>query len=218
VIDLTSLVGAAWSRIADMNFPRTNVNVVPLPDGTLLVIGGQRNGKWNTNPGAVLEAEIYDPQNNTWTPTAPMMFPRQYHSIAVLLPDGRVLSAGGVDPSGVPQRDQRNMEIFSPGYLSMGPRPAITNVPANVAYGASFDIDTPDASLIASVVLLRPASVTHHTDAGARYIKIPILSRTASRLTLRAPANGNIAPPGYYMAFIVNNDNVPSIARFVRLS
>jgi plastocyanin len=218
VIDLTTLVGAAWSRVADMNFPRTNVNVVPLPDGTLLVIGGQRNGKWNTNPGAVLEAEIYDPQTNTWTPTAPMMFPRQYHSIAVLLPDGRVLSAGGVDPSGVPQRDQHNMEIFSPGYLSMGPRPTITNAPANVSYGASFDIDTPDASQIASVVLLRPASVTHHTDAGARYIKIPILSRTASRLTLRAPANGNIAPPGYYMAFIVDGDNVPSIARFVRLS
>jgi hypothetical protein len=110
------------------------------------------------------------------------------------------------------------MEIFSPAYLSMGARPAITNAPANVAYGASFDIDTPDASQIVSVALLRPASVTHHTDAGARYIKIPILSRTASRLTLRAPADGNIAPPGYYMAFIVNGNNVPSIARFVRLS
>lgn len=218
VIDLTSLGGAAWSRIADMNFPRTNVNSVLLPDGTILVIGGQRNGKWNPNPGAVPEAEIYDPQNNTWTPTAPMTFPRQYHSIAVLLPDGRVLSAGGVDPSGVPQRDQRNMEIFSPAYLSMGPRPTITTAPANIAYGTSFDVDTPDASRIASVVLLRPASVTHHTDAGARYIKILISSRTASRLTLGAPANGNIAPPGYYMVFIIDGNGVPSVARFVRIS
>lgn len=216
-IDLTLLGGATWGRIGDMNFPRTNVNAVLLPDGTILVIGGQRNGKWSANPGAVLEAEIYDPQNNTWTPTAPMTFPRQYHSIAVLLPDGRVLSAGGVDPSGVPQGDQRNMEVFSPPYLSMGPRPTITTAPLNIAYGANFDIDTPDASRIASVVLLRPASVTHHTDAGARYIKIPILSRTVSRLTLRAPVNGNIAPPGYYMAFIIDDDGVPSVARLMRI-
>ncbi|HEU4387773.1 MAG TPA: galactose oxidase-like domain-containing protein [Blastocatellia bacterium] len=218
MIELTSTVGAAWTRIADMNFPRTNVNAVLLPDGTILVIGGQRNGKWNPDPGPVLEAEIYDPRANTWTATAPMMFPRQYHSVAVLLPDGRVMTAGGVDPSGVPQRDQRNMEIFSPPYLFFGTRPVITTAPGNVAYGANFDIDTPDTTRVDSVALLRPASVTHHTDAGARYIKVPISSRTASRLTVQAPANGNIAPPGYYLLFIVDSDGVPSEGSFVRLS
>ncbi|MGH8584458.1 MAG: galactose oxidase-like domain-containing protein [Gammaproteobacteria bacterium] len=217
-IDLTALGGAAWGRVADMNFPRTNVNAVPLPDGTLLVIGGQRNGKWNTNPGVVLEAEIYDPRTDTWTPAAPMQFPRQYHSVAVLLPDGRVLAAGGVDPSGVPERDQRNMEVFSPGYLALGARPVITAVPGNIAYAVNFDVDTPDTAGIDTVVLLRPASVTHHTDAGARYIKLPIHARTAVRLTVGAPAHGAIAPPGHYMLFIVDGDGVPSVARFIRMA
>lgn len=217
-IDLTSLAGASWTTVAPMNFARTNVNAVLLPDATILVIGGQRNGKWNTDPGAVLEAEIYDPRTDTWAPTAPMMFPRQYHSVAVLLPDGRVLTAGGVDPSGVPEPDQRNMEVFSPAYLSMGGRPAIATSPANIAYGASFNIDTADASRIDSVVLLRPASVTHHTDAGLRYVKLPIQSRTAAVLTVGAPGDGNIAPPGYYMLFIVDGDGVPSVANFVRIS
>lgn len=218
-IDLTVMgTGTTWSRIADMNFPRVNVNAVLLPDGRILVIGGQRNGKWNTDPGAVLETEIYDPATNSWSVGAAMMFPRQYHSIAVLLTDGRVLSAGGVDPRpGITERDQRNMEIYSPSYLSMGTRPVITSAPAGAGWAGSFDIDTPDSSQIDSVVLIRPASITHHTDAGQRYIRIPILSRTAGRLTVSAPANGNIAPPGYYMLFIVDTNGIPSIARFIRI-
>ena len=218
-IELTAVgPGAAWTRLPDMGFPRTNVNVVLLPDGTLLVIGGQRNGQWNSDPGAVLEAEIYDPRAGTWTPAAPMAFPRQYHSVAVLLPDGRVLSAGGVDPSpGAPNRDQRALELFSPPYLSMGARPTITAAPPTAAYGAAFAVNTPDAARIDSVSLLRPASQTHHTDADRRYIKIPIQSGTATRLNVGAPANGNIAPPGYYMLFIVDSDGIPSVGRFVRI-
>jgi plastocyanin len=219
MINLTSLGGAAWTRLADMNFPRINVNAVLLPDGTILVLGGQRNGKWNADPGAVLEGEIYDPDTNTWTPTAPMEFPRQYHSIAVLLPDGRVLTAGGVDPRpAIVNRDQRSMELFSPPYLSMGPRPVITTAPGTAGYGTSFDIDSPDASRIGSVVLLTPGSVTHHTDAGLRHIKIPILSRTAAQLTVQAPADGNVAPPGFYMLFLVDLDRIPSIAHFIRIN
>ncbi len=166
----------------------------------------------------MLEPEIYDPRADTWTPVAPMAFPRQYHSIAVLLPDGRVLTAGGIDPSpGVTERDQRAMEVFSPAYLSRGPRPVITNAPANVAYGADFDIDSPDADDIDSVVFLRPCSMTHHTDAGQRVVRLEIRSRDPGTLTLGAPANGNVAPPGYYMLFIVSATGVPSEAHFVRI-
>lgn len=210
--------GLTWTRTADMNFPRVNVNGVLLPDGTILVIGGQRNGKWNSDPGAVLETEIYDPSTNTWYIAGSMQFPRQYHSIAVLLPDGRVLAAGGVDPRPTTiQRDQRNMEIFSPAYLSMGTPPTISTAPGTITWEINFNIDSPASSSIESVVLIRPASVTHHTDAGQRYIKIPIVSRTASSLTVKAPVDANIAPPGYYMLFIINTDRIPSIAKFINM-
>ncbi|HEV2951952.1 MAG TPA: galactose oxidase-like domain-containing protein, partial [Actinomycetota bacterium] len=220
LIDLTQLAPPpAWTRTADMNFARTNVNAVLLPDGTVFVVGGQRNGKWNADPQPVLEAEIYDPRDDSWAVTAPMGFPRQYHSVAVLLPDGRVLTAGGVDPSpGIVERDQRSMEVFSPAYLSRGPRPVITAVPANVAFGADFDVDTPDADDVDSVVFLRPCSVTHHTDAGQRHVRLEIRSRDPASLTVRAPANGNVAPPGYYMLFLVSAMGVPSEARFVRIA
>jgi hypothetical protein len=81
-IGLTALTPTpAWSRTADMNFPRVNVNAVLLPDGNVLVIGGQRAGKWNADPQPVLEPELYDPRTNTWTVLPPMQHPRQYHSI-----------------------------------------------------------------------------------------------------------------------------------------
>jgi hypothetical protein len=218
-IDLTALAPApAWARTADMHFPRTNVNAVLLPDGTVLVIGGQRNGKWNSDPQAVLEAEIYDPRTDTWTVQPPMEHPRQYHSVAVLLPDGRVLSAGGVDPRpGIVERDLRSMEVFSPPYLFRGPRPTITAAPASAAYGTTFDVDSPDAGDVDSVVLMRPGAVTHHTDAGQRYVKLEITGRAAGRVSVRAPADGNLAAPGYYMLFVVKADGVPSEAAWVRL-
>lgn len=221
-IDLSTLAPEpSWNRGADMNYPRTNVNGTLLPDGTVLVVGGQRAGKWNaTDPKPVLVPEIYDPQHGTWTTMAPMLHPRQYHSEAVLLPDGRVLSAGGIDPTkgGPPARDQRYLEVFSPPYLGRGPRPSITGVPAHAAYGANFDITTPDAARVASVALLRPCAMTHHTDAGQRYIKLKITGTAANKVTVHAPDNGRVAPPGHYMLFIVDTSGIPSIATFVQIS
>ena len=221
-IDVTRLSPApAWQRNppADMTFPRTNVSGVLLPDGTILAVGGQRNGKWSADPQPVLPAEIYHPATNQWTPTAPMAHPRQYHSIAVLLPDARVLTAGGIDPTlgGAPARDQRYLEVFTPSYLMRGPRPTITAAPASVPYGAVFDIQTPDAGTIDTVTLLRPCAMTHHTDAGQRYIKLPITGRDPGRIHVMAPADGDTAPPGYYMLFILDAAGVPSVASFIRL-
>ncbi|SCY11334.1 Multicopper oxidase with three cupredoxin domains (includes cell division protein FtsP and spore coat protein CotA) [Nitrosospira sp. Nl5] len=210
------IAGSAWARIADMNFGRTNVNAVVLPTGKILIVGGHSNGqKWSPTP--VLETETYDPATDTWTPGAPLNFPRQYHSVCILLPDGRILAAGGVAP-GTADADQHSVELYSPGYLSLGARPAISNAPSAVAYANSFTIDTPQAADINAIVLIAPISVTHHTDAGQRYIKLPIDSRTATAVETTAPANGNIAPPGFYMLFVVDNQGVPSEARFVEIS
>ena len=99
----------------------------------------------------------------------------------------------------------------------MGALPTITTAPATVGWGSNFNIDSPNSNMIDSVVLISPASMTHHTDAGQRYIKIPIVSRTAASLTVTAPANANIAPPGYYLLFIVDSSGVPSVAKFIRV-
>jgi plastocyanin len=221
IIDVSTFTPSpAWVRTADMNHKRTNVNAVLLPDGTVLVVGGQRNGKWAASPDPVLETEIYDPDTDTWTQTAPLAFPKQYHSIAVLLPDGRVLAAGGIDPTlgGAPARDQRHMEVFEPPYLSAGSPPAIGSAPATASFGSSIVINTPDAASIQSVALLRPGAVTHHTDAGQRYVKLAITGTTASSVTVDAPADGLIAPPGFWMLFLVNTAGVPSVAHWIQLS
>lgn len=165
----------------------------------------------------MLETEIYDPATDTWTVGAPLNFPRQYHSVCVLLPDGKVLAAGGVAP-GTTDPDQHSMELYSPGYLSLGTRPASANAPPAVTYASIFVIETPQAADINAIALIAPIAVTHHTDAGQRYIKLPIRSRTATTLETAAPAHGNIAPPGYYMLFVVDNQGVPSEARFVLIS
>ncbi|MGV8711907.1 MAG: galactose oxidase-like domain-containing protein [Nitrosomonas sp.] len=210
------IAGSTWTRIADMTTGRTNVNAVVLPTGRILIIGGHSNGqKWSPTP--VLETEIYDPATNAWTVGAPLNFPRQYHSVCVLLPDGKIVSAGGVAP-GTADPDQHSMELYSPGYLSLGTRPVIVNAPPAVSYGNIFVIETPEAMDIAAIALLAPIAVTHHTDAGQRYIKLPIRSRTVSTLETAAPAHGNIAPPGYYMLFVINDQGAPSVARFVSIS
>ncbi|WP_157731532.1 Kelch repeat-containing protein [Azotobacter chroococcum] len=158
-IDLTDPATAAWSRGADMAFPRVNVTVVLLPNGHLLVVGGQRNGKWAADPQPVLEAEIYDPANNVWTTQAPMLHPRQYHSVAVLLPDGRVLVTGGIDPTlgTTPMRDQRSMELFSPPYLGGGSRPSITSAPASATWGAAMSIGTRSRAMSTASCCCGPA-------------------------------------------------------------
>ena len=84
----------AWRPVADMNFPRTYHVLTLLPDGTVLVTGGSRVKDRGVDANAVLEAEIWSPTLESWTIAAAAQVPRLYHESAVLLPDGRVLSAG----------------------------------------------------------------------------------------------------------------------------
>lgn len=222
-IDLTNL-GAApvWKRAPDLTFGRTNVSGVMLPNGTTLAIGGQTKGKKEKEPGVVLTPELFDPVANTWTKQATMKKPRQYHSVAVLLPDGRVVAAGGINPAIASDKekagDQFNMEIFSPPYLFAGKRPVVTSNPASVTYGGTADIGVDVAvTEIASVTLVSPQAVTHHTDGDQRFVRLKVVGSAGGKLQVAMPANGNIAPPGFYMLFAVNQKGVPSIGKFVHI-
>jgi hypothetical protein len=205
----------AWRSTASMAFPRAYENLTLLPDGTVLASGGMTTSDGVDLSKAVLPAEIWDPTTETWRTVAALQNGREYHSTALLLPDGRVLMAGGGQLPGTPAVDQTNAEIYSPPYFFKGTRPTITSAPATVQYNSTFTVQTPDASSIQSVALIRTPSVTHAFDQNQRFQKLSFTQSSGS-LTVAAPLTSNLAPPGYYMLFILNTNGVPSVARFVR--
>ena len=212
-----------WRSVAAMANPRVMPDAVLLPDGTVLVVNGSAAGWAHDANQPVFEAECFDPVAGTWTTCCERRVPRLYHASALLLPDGRVLTAGSDEIYNIEpfHRHEFRIEVFSPPYLFRGERPRFdsdtTAVPDRVAYGSTFNVRTPDAASIGSVALMRPGAATHSMNMEQRYVGLRIASRSTSRLTLEAPPNGRIAPPGYYMLFLVSSEGVPSTARFLRV-
>jgi hypothetical protein len=175
----------------------------------------------NKDPStATKTSELFDPVTERWTLAGTMTYPRLYHSTALLLTDGTVAALGSDPDGGEPH--EPHIEIYRPPYLfaadgSAAPRPVITSVPDTVGYGAQFSIGTANPASIAKVVLIRPGANTHAFDMDQRLIELSF-SATAGGLTATTPPNGNIAPPGFYMLFLVDSAGVPSVARFVQLS
>jgi hypothetical protein len=178
-----------------------------LPDGKVFLAGGV--------PGAPGPAEIFDPESPAagWIPCASMKYIRGYHSSNILLADGSVLMGGDPAAGGGPTPHER----YYPGYFSQ-PRPAITAAPATVAHGAAFTVQTPAATSIAEVVLIRPGAVTHGWNQAQRYVGCAITGAGAGSVDVVAPPDGNIAPPGHYLLFIVDVGRVPSVGRWIRLT
>ena len=196
-----------WTRTGSMNQGRVWVNPVLLPDGKVLAVGGGRGGTY-ANP--VLESELFDPATGTWSVMASQQAPRAYHSTAVLLPDGRVLSAGHDNGS-----YQTTAEIYSPPYLFKGPRPTIAGAPSSMRYGDQFTVSTPDARSIARIALLRPDSTTHSLNQDQRYEDLAFSVTDDNTLSVTAPGGGTEAPSGRYMLFLISASGVPSVASFV---
>ena len=215
ILDMTQS-SPAWRAIGNMGFPRTYHNMTSLPDGNVLVTGGEETTNEYDQSTAVYAAEMWSPATEEFTTLASMQVARVYHSTALLLPDGRVL-VGGSGEYGAGSIDQLNAEIYSPPYLFKGSRPTITSAPSSLAYAAQFTVQTPDAANISSVALLRLGSVTHAFNQNQRYIPLSFTA-SAGSLSLQAPSNSNLAPPGYYMLFLVNGSGVPSVAKFVQFS
>lgn len=232
VINLSDTDTANWQLAGDLNLQRRrHHNATILPNGKVLVTGGEDDAG---NP--VLAPEIFDPtisftdstsQRRTGTFTtldAVMSQPRVYHSTASLLPDGRVIVTG--------TNDNYTAEIYSPSYLyaadgSLAARPTIGTVNgvdptksyATVEYNKSFNVSytDPGGGSISRVALIRPSSVTHSFNMDQRYVPLSF-SAAGGVLSVTAPENGNMAPPGYYMLFIVNDQGVPAVANFIKLS
>lgn len=203
----------------ELNYGRMHHNAIILPDRTVFVCNGSTVAEDNNS--AIPPAEIYNPQTNTWTPVATQTVPRVYHGTAILLPDGRVASAGSANfiDCGSIQFHERRIEFYSPGYISLT-RPAIQNAPQSIRYNNTFTVQTPQAQNIKWVSLIRPMATTHSLDTDQRLVNLPITSRTSTSVTVSVTNNRNIAPPGWYMLFINDNtaNSVPSVARWIQLT
>jgi hypothetical protein len=180
------------------------------------VTGGGPDSASTRVQNAILPAEIWSPTTETWRTVASLHGPRLYHSLALLMPDGRVLISGGgrVDDGAAPT-DQLNNEFYSPPYLYKGARPTITSAPATVQAGHPFTVQTPDAARIAKVSLVRFGAVTHSFNTGQRYFPLSFTAGAGAR-TVTAPA-GNVAAPGNYLLFILDTSGVPSVAAITHL-
>ena len=206
---------ATWQQVAPMNYPRCYHNMTVLPNGNVLVTSGGATTDWTDLADGVLPAEIWVPSAQTFYTKASMSVPRLYHSNALLLPDGRVLVAGGGSAAGNNQpEDQYNAQLFSPPYLFQGSRPTIASAPSQLSYGHNFTVQTPDALRIAMVSLIRFGACTHGFNTGQHFIPLSFSIGNGS-LTVTAPGNANLAPPGNYMLFLVGTNNVPSFAAIV---
>jgi hypothetical protein len=226
--DLTTNTG--WQSSQSMQ-ARKNHNLVALPNGTVLAVGGEVSSTVQ-----VRRPQIWDPAGNggvgTWTPTSgadalvEQALRRGYHSTAILLPDGRVLSAGGEYEDIT--ADKWKAEIFCPPYLfkadgsPVQQRPVIGECPRSIAWGDTFTICTANPSLIQKASLMRPGATTHAFDQNQRCLPVDILERRSfpAQLVVRAPASPDSAPPGNYLLFILGSQDgteVPSIAKWVSI-
>jgi len=212
-----------------MSTGRRQHSATLLADGSVLVTGGltsaATSGLVDLN-NAATAAERWDPATGQWTVLASASRIRQYHSTAVLLPDGRVMTGGG-GVCGVCMQVgylEKNIEYFTPPYLyqndgsgQLAARPVISAAPAGVGINANFTISSAQAASIRKVALVGLGDVTHGVDQGQRYVPLKF-SASGTTLTVTGPPNGGVAPPGHYMLFIVDAGGVPSIAKTVQVA
>jgi galactose oxidase len=206
-IDLNA-ASPKWKKTGSMSTIRRHANSTLLPTGEVLVTGGSK-GIGDDETAPVYLAEVWNPATGAWTQLSSNSTYRGYHSTALLLPDARVLVAGG-------EKSGTSMEIFSPPYLFKGPRPTITSAPAQVGYGQSFFVETPDAATISKVRWIKLGSVTHSFNQSQLIDTLDFTKQTTG-LQVTASSNANVITPGYYMLFILSDAGVPSVSRIMQL-
>ncbi|WP_236666636.1 LamG-like jellyroll fold domain-containing protein [Nocardioides baculatus] len=206
----TPVVAATQPMKYARHWPTSTV----MPDGNVIVTGGSRDN--NGNGGYVTNAEIWNPDTGVWKEVKiPYEHARLYHSIALLLPDGRIMIGGGGTPG---PRNYTDVEYYSPAYLfdgnSAATRPQVTNAPKKVGYNGTFTM-TSD-SPISRVTLVRNGSVTHGFNNDQNFQDLAF-TQSGGTVTITSPTNGNYAPPGAYMVFLWSSTGTPSMAKIVQI-
>jgi hypothetical protein len=217
--------GTSWAPGANLNEPRYYPNTLQLPDRSLVTVGGGSGrtpelGNYTTpDDHATRRVELYDPATDEWTLGPAQQRDRTYHSTAVLLPDGRVWSAGDDYHNPAPGTADDG-EIYSPPYLFKGKRPGISRTAKRLDWGDAFGIKAKRGELptIRNAVLVAPSATTHSTDMGQRVVPLRVKRRFGERgLDVVSPPSANVAPPGPYMLFGLSGRGVPTVAKWVRM-
>lgn len=211
VADL-SVPAPRYQRVADLHQARMHLNATLLPDRTVLATGGAQIEEDAAH--ASRHAEIYDPVTGRWTQGAAARVPRLYHSVALLTPDAKVITAGSN-----PERGQEEMriEVYWPPYLFRGERPTITLAADRAAYGDSIAATSPSAEQLREINLVRPGATTHSSNNEQRLHDLPFRVTGNDAVEIDLPAEPALAPPGWYMVFAVSRSGVPSHAAWLHL-
>jgi len=201
-----------------MQFARQFANSVVLPSGEVMIIGGNSSGLKFNDTGSILTPELWNPRTGTWRTLANMTVPRNYHSVALLLPDGRVWSGGG--GLGGNSADHRDAQIFTPPALlntdgSPAVRPALDTAPPKIGLGSTFTV-TGTAGL-AKFAFIKMSAITHSVNTDLRYLELAFTEPAAGSYSLTAHANLNVMTPGYWMLFGIDPNGVYSVSKVIQV-
>jgi hypothetical protein len=206
----------AWQKLTDLIRTADQNNVVILPDGKLLIVGGRATGV-NT-----LHYQMYDPTDGSRTDLVESPVPRHDHSTALLMPNGGVWVMGGnrvqliTGPGANENLALPVMEFYRPPYFFKGPRPNIEKAPHRLHYGKTFEVRVKGGE-IGSVAILRTGPTTHNWTWANRYVELPFKAGKHGRLEVTAPPLPGLAIAGDYLLFVVNADGVPSEGNHIRM-
>lgn len=215
IIDLSE-ANPQWRYVAEMHTLRAFNDAIVLPDGKVLMVGGdETSGPMQNNP------ELYDPATDTWTLISAHKIFRAYHSTTLLLPDARVIVGGGDgnthhNPTGL-YNESGSYEIWTPPYLEKTARPQIMDLAQQANYGAELNISYQSEIAVDKVVFHRGGVQTHSFAYNHVSHPVTLQNVNGSSATLTVPDNANLLPPGYYMVFLMSTDGVPSEANWVRI-
>jgi Domain of unknown function (DUF1929) len=211
-----------WHPAGDLPEPTRYPGVVITPDDKVVISGGSR-GYRGDNGSDIFMCHLYDPKSGAVTRMADPTVGRDYHSEALLLPDGRIITLGSnplnlvKDGRPHPNYFEQRIEIYSPPYLYHGSRPVLAKGPQEIARGGSVTFSTPDPDAVMTARLMRPSAVTHNTNVEQRSIALTV-QRETGKVALYVPDDEGLVPSGWYMLFVADVHGTPSVAHWVHVS
>ena len=217
-VDISGAVPVA-APAQPMQTPRRFSNAVILPSGEVMAIGGNTSGEKFSDNGSVLTPEIWNPSTGQWRNAANMSVPRNYHSLAFLLPDGRVWSGGGGLAGNA--ADHRDAQLFTPPCLfnadgTLAARPVISQAPASISHGMQFTVNATPG--LAKFAFIKLSSATHSMNTDLRHISLPFTESSAGVYSLAAHANRHVMTPGFWMLFAVQPSGVYSVSKIIQVT